>query len=451
MFNASRIVLLCITVMTVALATAAPAAPATLTKPKTIVKFNGVNGEDVFASLTQGSDGNLYGTTAFGGANGSGTIFKVTPKGKHTILYDLCSQGSCADGANGEWLTEGSDGNFYGQTFSGGTANAGTIFEITPSGQFTSLYSFCSQTNCTDGSTPQSALVQASDGTFWGTTISGGANNKGTVFKFVPGNAPTVVYSFCAQSNCADGTYPYTGLTLASDGNFYGVTAEGGSYGANCQTVIPYGCGTVFRITPSGTLTTLYTFCSQPNCTDGGVSQGQLIQAKDGNLYGTTNSGGAEQYGGPGQGTVFKISLQGDLTTVYTFCTGSSCTDGLLPESGVIQAKDGNFYGTALLGGPEGWGSVFQITPKGKFSVVTSFDQTDGASVAAGLVQANNGKLYGGTQEGGNTTCQYGCGVLYSVRAKGGEAIVFNRPSGHAGAIPASVQRPAMPIAVNGR
>jgi uncharacterized repeat protein (TIGR03803 family) len=413
---------------------------------KTVVSLDGTHGEDVFASMTLGSDGNLYGTTVFGGANGNGgTVFRLTPKGKYTVLYNFCSQSNCTDGANGEWLTQGSDGNFYGQTYTGGNANDGTIFEITPSGQFTSLYSFCSQAACTDGANPQSAFVQASDGSFWGTTISGGANDKGTVFKFVPGSAPQIMYSFCAQASCTDGSFPFTGLTLANDGNFYGVTAEGGNNGVNCG-LTGYGCGTVFRITPGGSLTTLHTFCTQSSCMDGAIPQGQMIQAKDGDLYGTADVGGVLQFGGNGQGTVFKISLGGKLKTVYAFCPTDNCTDGIGPESGVIQAADGTFYGTALIGGPDGWGNVFRLTGKGKLTSVYSVNQTDGADIAAGVVQASNGKLYGGAKGGGNTKCNGGCGVIFDASLKGGKASVFDYPSGHVGTVPATMQRPAFPV-----
>lgn len=151
MIGTLRGALLC-TAMTTA-TIAAFVAPAAATG-KTLVTLDGTNGEDVFASPTLGGDGNIYGTTVFGGANGKGTIFRLTPKGKYTLLYSFCSQSSCSDGANGEWLTEGADGNYYGQTYSGGSANEGAIFEISSSGKFTPLYSWCSQTNCTDGANP---------------------------------------------------------------------------------------------------------------------------------------------------------------------------------------------------------------------------------------------------------------------------------------------------------
>lgn len=403
----------------------------TAAKDKVLVTLTGANGEDVATSMIQGSDGNLYGTTAWGGANSEGTVFKLTPKGKYTVLYSFCSQSKCADGANGGWLTEGSDGNFYGQTNLGGNANQGTIYKITPSGQFTSLYSFCSQTNCTDGAQPWSQLLETSDGTFYGTTIQGGANNHGTIFKFVPGSSPTVVYSFCAQSGCSDGSGPFVGLTLANDGNFYGVTAEGGNDATTCP-IKSYGCGTVFRMTPGGTLTTVYTFCTQTGCPDGQIPQGQLIQAKDGDLYGTTDGGGSSY----DQGTVFKISLQGKLTTLHDFCSTGVCTDGALPYAGVIQGKDGDFYGTTGIGA-----NIYRITSKGKIANVWVLGGITG--IEAAVVQASNGKLYGGTMNGGSQNCKNGCGSIFSASTK----VEKGRSSELAGTVQTNNARPAKRVA----
>ncbi|HEX4079631.1 MAG TPA: choice-of-anchor tandem repeat GloVer-containing protein [Rhizomicrobium sp.] len=280
--------------------------------------------------MIQGSDGNVYGTTDYGGTNDEGVIYRMTLKGKYKVIYSFCSQDNCTDGAIGEWLTQAADGSFFGQTLSGGNANQGTIFKITPSGKFTSLYSCCAQANCTDGAFPVSPLLQVSDGSFWGTTGEGGANNSGTIFRFVPGNVPQIIYSFCSQAECGDGAFPFSGLVLASDGNFYGVTSEGGNSRTTCP-LHDYGCGTVFRITPSGSFTTMYTFCTQSGCPDGQFPQGQIIQAKDGDLYDTTDNGGSEN-----SGTVFKISLKGKFTTLYDLCYTGECSDGDIPYAGRV-------------------------------------------------------------------------------------------------------------------
>ena len=310
------------------------------------------------ADLVQGTDGNFYGTTDYGGgAYGSGMVFKINPQPPYTVttLYSFCSQPNCIDGTYPEGgLVQGTDGNFYGTTLDTGAYGSGTVFKITPGGTLTTLYSFCSRTNCTDGANPYAGLVQSTDGNFYGTTGFGGANSYGTVFKMTPSGTLTTLYSFCSQTNCADGNTPYAGLVQGTDGNFYGAT---GTYPSTNSS------GTVFKITPSGTLTTLYSFCSQPNCTDGG-GPSELVQATDGNFYGTTDYGGA--YSG---GTVFKINTQPPytLTTLYSFCSQTNCTDGTYPAAGLVQGTDGNFYGTTLGGGTSGncsggCGTVFTLS-----------------------------------------------------------------------------------------
>lgn len=371
-----------------------------------VVIFNQVDGEDMFSSLIEATDGNFYGTTVYGGKQNSGTVFQLTPSGTETVLYNFCAKSGCSDGSYPEWLTQASDGNFYGETYGGGAKGDGTIFKITSSGQFTPLYSFCAQTSCGDGSFPQSALVQASDGDFYGTTVVGGAHNQGTIFKVSTSGVLTTLYSFCSKSGCTDGAAPYIGLLLASDGNFYGTTAFGGT-SKSCNG----GCGTVFKITSSGVLTTLYSFCTQAACADGSTPQGLLLQASDGNFYGTTDSGGAAM-----AGTAFKMNATGKLRTLHSFCTGS-CTDGVVPYAGLIQGKDGNFYGTAAAGGAKGYGTVFKMSPTGKVVTLHSFDNLDGFTPAAELLQASDGSLYGGTEEGGNLNCASpaGCGTLYRL------------------------------------
>ena len=181
-------------------------------------------------------------------------------------------------------------------------------------------------------------------------------------------------------------------LLQAADGNFYGTTDGGGTPGS-CLS-----CGTVFKITPRGALTTLYTFCSQPGCSDGANPSGELIQGADGNLYGTTQFGGT---GVPGGGTVFKITLTGALTTLYNFCSQPNCADGQGPEGGLVQATDGNLYGTTSTGGANNWGSLFSVTTGGVLTTIYSFcSQTncgDGQVPTATLIQATDGNLYGTT------------------------------------------------------
>jgi uncharacterized repeat protein (TIGR03803 family) len=190
----------------------------------------------------------------------------------------------------------------------------------------------------------------------------------------------TTLHSFCSLPDCADGQAPVGQLVQATNGNFYGTTLAGGAAGSSCTSVI--GCGTVFEITPAGKLTTLYSFCSLPDCTDGESPNAGLIQAANGNFYGTTDAGGAGEFGA-GFGTVFEITPGGQLTTLYNFCNQPGCTDGRSP-GGLVQATDGNFYGPTSHGGDSdacgesGCGSLFKITAEGRLTTVHSFDITDG-------------------------------------------------------------------------
>jgi uncharacterized repeat protein (TIGR03803 family) len=277
--------------------------PATTTFT-TLIRFDGTNGSDPGnTSLVQGTDGNFYGTTELGGANSNGTVFKITPTGTLTTLYSFCSQTDCADGATpSAGLVQDTNENFYGTTYYGGANGYGTVFKITPTGKLTTLYSFCSQINCTDGAYPYAVLVQATNGNFYGTTLNGGNGGEkgtgGTVFEVTPAGKLTTLHNFCSQINCTDGQLPSAGLVQAANGNFYGTTSRGG---ANSQT------GTVFKITPGGKLTTLYNFCSQTNCSDGAWPAAGLVQAANGNFYGTTEGGGTND----DCGTVFEITLAG--------------------------------------------------------------------------------------------------------------------------------------------
>ena len=314
------------------------------------------DGEQPIGALIQGSNGNFYGTNSEGPIGG-GSVFKITPGGTLTTLYSFCSLPDCADGDSPlGGLVEGTDGNLYGTTVFGGANDSGTVFRVTTSGTFTMLYSFCSQLNlkgyCADGGNIYAGLVQGTDGNFYGTTNVGGANGYGTVFRITPGGTLTTLYSFCAQTNCADGASPQTGLIQGTDGNFYGTTVEGNNG------------GTIFKITVGGTLTTLNQFCDSdivPSCP---ASPSGLIQGTDGNLYGTTRFGGSNA-----QGTVFQMTPDGTLTTLHSFCATSGCKDGEEPLAGLVQDTNGSFYGTTYFGGTHvgapctnGCGTVFSVS-----------------------------------------------------------------------------------------
>jgi len=356
-------------------AATALASPATVTF-KSLVSFDGTNGAAPrYMSLIQGVDGNFYGTTAVDGANGHGTVFKITPAGTLTTIYSFCAQSNCTDGIYPyAGLAQDTKGNFYGTTSAGGANGDGTVFKITRAGVLTTLHSFDS----TDGAAPYAGLLLASDGKFYGTTESGGANNDGTIFNITPTGTLTTLHSF----DSTDGSSPYGGLVQDSKGNFYGTTVTGGADGH----------GTVFQLTSGGTLSTLHSF----NSTDGEFPYAGLVQDTKGNFYGTTYDGGTA-----GDGTAFEITAAGTLTTIYNFCSQTNCSDGSTPEDGLVQGTDGNFYGTTAFGGTNGYGTLFALTKGGTLTTLHRFDSTDGANPVGGLFQATSGTFYGTTYEGG--------------------------------------------------
>ena len=392
----------------------------------TLASFDGTDGTSPSVALVQATNGDLYGTTYGGGTNpcpspGCGTIFKITPNGTLTTVYSFCSLSGCTDGANpGGALVQAANGDFYGTTLSGGASDNGTVFKISPSGTLTTVYSFCSQAACTDGATPGAALVQAANGEFYSTTAAGGANGEGTVFKITPGGALATLYSFCSQSGCIDGKEPYGGLVQASNGDFYGTAWMGGTD----------GFGTVFKITPSGTLTTLHSFAGPP--TDGENPLAVLVQASNGDLYGTTSTGGTNN-----DGTVFKITPSGTLMTLYSFCSQSNCTDGASPTAGLVQATNGELYGTTQERGANGkGGTIFKISPGGTLTTLYSFCSqsgcADGGGPYAGLVQDTDGDFYGAAEYHG---ANGNYGTVFSLAVGLGPFVETQPVSGQVGAV----------------
>jgi|GEM_PF-2125925 len=419
--------------------------------------------------LIEGTDGNFYGTTGPSGFYSGGTMYKLTPSGTLTTLHSFCpgkdpNSGDCLDGSGPDAVIEGSDGNFYGTAGTGGAnferggGTAGTAWMITPSGTFTTLYSFCAQVdpkteNCLDGENPD-GIIEGSDANFYGTTSSGGLNAfggarpAGIVFKLTPSGVLTTLYSFCSQDpdglDCQDGQQP-GGLIEGSDGNFYGITPVGGQFGISTTSG-----GTVFKLTPSGTLTTLHSFCSAEdpstgNCLDGNGPAG-VIEGSDGNFYGTTSGGGAYS-----EGTVFKLTPSGTLTTLYSFCSqGDSsthdCLDGADPSAGVIEGSDGNFYGTTHAGGESasetGAGTAFMITPSGTLTTLYPFcsqeapnttDCLDGAEPDAALIEGSDGNFYGTTAIGG-ANGDFGFGTAFKLAVSFPTPVPANltiSPGGH--------------------
>ena len=379
-----------------------------------LASFDGTDGAEPWSSsVVQGTDGNFYGTTFFGGTstskacNGCGTVFRMTPGGTLTTIHNFCSKANCADG----WeplagVILGTDGNFYGTTMSGGAYGEGTVFKVTPDGFLTTLHSFAGS----DGQDPQSGLVQGEDGNFYGVTWGGGIGAYGVVFKITSTGQFTVLHQFCSFPNCGDGFQPQDSLIQGTDGNFYGTTYHGG---ASFD-----GPGTVFRVSPTGEFSVLHQFCAQWSCADGAAPSASLVQATNGNFYGTTQRGGIMTSCNPfGCGTIFEITLAGQFTTLHDFCSEAHCDDGTKPYGGLTQGSDGNLYGITSTGGQRG--EMFRLTQDGSFTALTHLCQQtgcpDGTAALAGMIQSTNGSFYGTTNGGGDSSACSSCGTVYSL------------------------------------
>jgi uncharacterized repeat protein (TIGR03803 family) len=292
-----------------------------------VFTFTGTNGAYPAARLVMTNDGAFYGTTTYGGAHSSGTVFQLKMSGTTASVNTLYSFGTIPnDGSAPNGLVIGQDGDLYGTTSTGGMFNQGTIFKITTSGSFASIYSFGSGAG--DGRSPNT-LAQDASGTFYGTSVYGGAYGNGTIFKFTSNSVLTTMYSFSSlQYNNSNGGYsnqdganPEGSLMLGSDGDFYGTTSQGGPQPVSnaFTTGVEYGIGTIFRITPTGIFTVLYAF---PQDSGGYVSLGPmnpfgaLVEGTDGNLYGTSYEGGPLAEGG--FGTVFRLNTRLGAPTAVT-------------------------------------------------------------------------------------------------------------------------------------
>lgn len=312
------------------------------------------------------TDGSFYGTTRSGGSAGAGDIFKVTPAGQWTELYSFTNgvDGYIPIGA----LVLANDGNFYGVTQFAGANGNGTIFRFSPNDSvFTPIYSF---QGGNDGSVPNAGLMQDSfTGNLYGTTYFGGSNGFGGIFTATLAGALTELYSF---TNGTDGVNVSTSLTQGADGALYGTSTYGGA-GGN---------GTIFKITTGGAYTVLYSFT---NGVDGSQPSGGLVEL-NGTFYGTTTQGGAPVIGSP-NGTVFSMTPSGSLTPLYAFTGGN---DGSTPFAVLIAGNDGNLYGTTLFAGPFFGGTAYEITPLGNLTTVLSFNQATLGAQATSLVEADS-------------------------------------------------------------
>ena len=370
----------------------APAAPAqTFTL---LYQFrSGPGGINPYAGVVMDAKGDLFGTTYNDGAFAAGTVFRINAAGKEKVLHSFSQ--TDGDGAF-PWygtLAKDSSGNLYGTTLTGGIDGqlcCGTVFKVTSSSEETVLYRFSGIGG--DGF-PQAGVVRDSSGNLYGTTQNGGTDGAGTVFKVDPTGKKIVLYSFTGST---DGAYPMAGVVLDAKGNLYGTTSGGGLYDFG-------GYGTVFKVDPAGTETVLYTFMGS---NDGGTPEAGVTRDAQGNLYGTTYSGGTD-----GAGTVFKVDTNGQETVLYNFTGGA---DGGFPvEASLVRDSAGNLYGTTPQGGASSFGVVFKIDTAGKETVLHnfSFSGSDGKIPYGTLALDKSGNLYGTTYEGG----AYGGGVVFKI------------------------------------
>ena len=324
----------------------------------------GTDGALPAAGLIKGRDGNLYGTTRSGGGGagcqsdafvanwgltGCGTVFSISPAGAVKIVYAFT--GVNGDGAVlRSGLVQDARGNLFGVTQDGGDNDAGTVFEITPDAKERVLYSF---SGGLDGSQPNGVTI-GRDGALYGTTLAGGASGVGTVFRVERDGTEEVLHSFSGEGG--DGAYPGSGLLLAHNGSFYGSTLSGGSLGSGC----------LFRITRAGDLSIVYSFAA--GVADSVGPNGPLVQDAEGDIYGTTESGGSA-----GLGSVFKLSQRNVFTTLLSL--GGPPADAADPASGLILGRNGNLYGTSTSGGTYDGGTVFEIAIASKHHAHDSDDR----------------------------------------------------------------------------
>jgi uncharacterized repeat protein (TIGR03803 family) len=337
------------------------------------------NEEHPYAHLARDSEGNLYGTTSGGGRSygAFGTVFKVSETGKETVLHSFT--GSPDDGQTPyAGVVRDKEGNLYGTTLYGGVFGSGTVFKVNRVGEETVLHSFVAP----DGYDPFGGLLLDKKNNLYGTTAYGGISGCGTVFKLNPSSALTVLHSFAGGSS--DGCEPvFTSLIMDAKHNLYGITYFGGTYGS----------GAVYKLTKTGALTVLHSFAGYPS--DGCKVYGSPAIDKKGNLYGTASGCGSNDLG-----IVWKVSQQGTETVLHNFAGYPS--DGANPYAGVLIDAKGNLYGTTYSGGSSDYGTVYELSKKGKLTLLHSFAESDGIGPIKGLLRDAKGNFYGTAVGGGS-------------------------------------------------
>jgi uncharacterized repeat protein (TIGR03803 family) len=323
-----------------------------------LYSFKGVpdGANPLLGRLTSDSAGNLYATTYFGGKHNRGTVVKLDPSGNETVLHNF-------GGISGENPMAGvirdAGGNLYGTAVLGGLG-CGVVFKINPIDNETTLHSF---TGGSDGCNPQAGLIRDSLGNLYGTTLWGGPHNAGVVYKVDPAGNETVLYAFTGG---ADGRHPFGPVTQDSTGNLYGTAGDGGKY----------DLGVVYQVDPSGNETVLYSF--RGGADDGAGPTAGVVRDSSGNLYGTTTFGGQKE-----TGVVYKVDMGGNETVLHAFTGGK---DGSVPLGALVRDAAGNLYGTTQYGGANGMGVVFKIGLAGQGHVLHAFTGTDGYYPAAGVI-----------------------------------------------------------------
>ena len=369
--------------------------------------------------VTLDAKGDLYGTAFAGGASNSGVAFRLDSAGKLTVLHSfmiLSPKDGAFPAAN---LIKDAAGDLYGTTTFGGITRfmRGALFKLDKAGRITVLYGFCHGNGCPDGENPASTPVRDAAGNLYGTAMAGGdcstVGGCGVVFRLGADGTYTVLRTF---SGGADGATPAPGggLVMDGQGNLYGTAYAGGDL--NCSYLTFQGCGTVFKIDPTGHFTVLHAFTGP----DGRAPAADLALDAGGNLYGATNGGGAPlkpclQAGGCG--VVFMVTPAGQESVLHSFCGSKSCDEGFLAQSGVAIGADGALYGTTNFGVHQTmWGTVFKLKA-GKLTTLHNFTGgADGATPQGVPVLDKAGSIYGATFEGGALSqCQFGCGVLYKI------------------------------------
>lgn len=360
-------------------------------------------GTQPLAPLVPAGDGNLYGTAVAGGAVGFGSVFRVTPAGALTTLISFTGTGGSALGNGPDaGLAIGADGALYGVTASGGAGNFGTAFKVTTAGVFTPLVSFAGGPG---GSVPQ-ALARHPDGNFYGVTVAGGAGGFGTVFRLTSAGALTTLMEFTGTTGLKKGASPVGSLTFNGT-TLYGVTKSGGAG----------NFGTVFSLTTAGTFTLMAEFTGTAGTLPGSGPAGGLLFNTDGALYGTTEFGGANNFG-----TAFMITTAAAFTSIRTFADAK----GSQPAGALVRGSDAQLYGTTAAGGIAGLGTLYKMTTAGVPTVLTNFTGETGAAPGAvprgGVMLGTDGFFYAATSAGGPGNL----GVIWKGTAAGAFTALTN-------------------------